>query len=312
MEAIGQLTGGIAHDFNNLLGVIIGNAEFLIDAARGRPDAGRSGQGDPEQRAQRRRPHAPPAGLRAPPAVAAAADRPERLSAEPRRHPASAARRDDHASRRALASDLWPTRADPSQVGDALLNLAINARDAMPHGGSISIETANVHAGRRHGGTRTATARRLRRALGDGHRHRHGARSAGTGVEPFFTTKGPGAGSGLGLSMIYGFARQSGGHLQDRQRARATAPRCASICPSSGRRSRRAASSAESRRCPAATKSILLVDDNAEMRAVARRHLASLGYRVTEAEKRAGGTGDPARPGSLSTCCSPMSSCRTA
>ena len=113
-----------------------------------------------------------------------------------------------------MADDLWPIRADPSQVGDALLNLAINARDAMPHGGSISIATANAHAGRRATQDGEVTA---------GDYVVLSVTDTGIGmapevlervVEPFFTTKGPGAGSGLGLSMIYGFARQSGGHLR--------------------------------------------------------------------------------------------------
>ena len=77
-----------------------------------------------------------------------------------------------------LADDLWPIRADPSQVGDALLNLAINARDAMPHGGTISIETANTHLAARRAGRR-GDARRLCRPLGDRQRNRHAAGGAG-------------------------------------------------------------------------------------------------------------------------------------
>ena len=94
MEAIGQLTGGIAHDFNNLLGIIIGNAEFLIDAVRDKE--GWSCQGDPEQCAERRRSHPAPARFRAPPGAAATPDRPERLPAGPRRGRAAAARGIDH------------------------------------------------------------------------------------------------------------------------------------------------------------------------------------------------------------------------
>src|SRR5262249_13728276 len=111
-----------------------------------------------------------------------------------------------------LAEDLWPTRADPSQVGDALLNLAINARDAMPHGGRIRISTANVHLEADERSPELVQGDYGVLAVGD----------TGTGMppevleralEPFFTTKGPGVGSGLGLSMIFGFAKQSGGHL---------------------------------------------------------------------------------------------------
>ena len=142
MEAIGQLTGGIAHDFNNLLGVIIGNVEFLLDAVRDKDEAGLANE-----------------ILNS---ALSGADLTRRLLAFARRQTLQPRRIDlnaylpNHVAilRRllgetipittSLAEDLWPTRADPSQVGDALLNLAINARDAMPHGGSISIETANA------------------------------------------------------------------------------------------------------------------------------------------------------------------------
>ena len=99
--------------------------------------------------------------------------------------------------------------------------------------------------------------------------------------EPFFTTKAPGAGSGLGLSMVYGFAKQSGGHLRiDSELGHGT--RCASICR--GRAAWKPRSyEADGCDLPHGKELILLVDDNAEMRAVARRHLASLGYRVSEA-----------------------------
>src|SRR5262249_28036225 len=112
-----------------------------------------------------------------------------------------------------LADDLWPTRADPSQVGDALLNLAINARDAMPHGGTISIATANAHLAAGEQGDEVSAGDFAVLSVTD----------TGIGmppelldraVEPFFTTKEPGSGSGLGLSMIFGFAKQSGGHLR--------------------------------------------------------------------------------------------------
>ena len=112
-----------------------------------------------------------------------------------------------------LADDLWPIRADPSQVGDALLNLAINARDAMPHGGTLTIATANIHLEQGELDGEVTAGDYVVLSVAD----------TGTGmppevlervVEPFFTTKGPGAGSGLGLSMIFGFARQSGGHLR--------------------------------------------------------------------------------------------------
>jgi PAS domain S-box-containing protein len=143
MEAIGQLTGGVAHDFNNLLGVIIGNVEFLLDALQDRPD-----EADLAREILT-------SALRG-------ADLTRRLLAFARHQTLQPRKVDlndylpNHVAflRRVLgesvritlnfAANLWPTRADPSQVGDALLNLAINARDAMPRGGQVTIGTANA------------------------------------------------------------------------------------------------------------------------------------------------------------------------
>ena len=110
--------------------------------------------------------------------------------------------------------DLWLTYSDPSQVGDVLLNLAINARDAMPHGGRITIKTANAHLDPGSAGAYGE--------LHDGDYVVLAVTDTGCGmspevieraIEPFFSTKPPSAASGLGLSMAYGFAKQSGGHL---------------------------------------------------------------------------------------------------
>jgi PAS domain S-box-containing protein len=281
MEAIGLLTGGVAHDFNNLLGVIIGNVEFLLEALQDRPTE---------------------AGLAREILTSAlgGADLTRRLLASARRQTLQPRRVDlnaylpNHVAflRRVLgetiritpnfAADLWPTRADPSQVGDALLNLAINARDAMPHGGQVTIETANAHVDTAAEDSGMVPGDYIVLAVTD----------TGVGmapgllervVEPFFTTKGPGAGSGLGLSMIYGFARQSGGHLRIESKpghgttVRLYLPRA--LGDEADERDR-----ADDPSLPRGDESILLVDDNAELRAAGRRHLASLGYRVTEAE----------------------------
>jgi CheY-like chemotaxis protein len=179
---------------------------------------------------------------------------------------------------------LWPIRADPSQVGDALLNLAINARDAMPRGGRVSIVTANVQV---DAGTAAEDG-----GMVAGDYIVLAVTDTGVGiapalleriVEPFFTTKAPGAGGGLGLSMIYGFARRSGGHLRIESKVghgttvRLYLPRA--FGEAADDRSR-----ADDPSLPRGDESILLVDDNPELRAVGRRHLISLGYRVTEAE----------------------------
>jgi PAS domain S-box-containing protein len=279
MEAIGQLSGGIAHDFNNLLGVIIGNAEFLIDAVQ-----------DKDQTAMAKE---------ILDSALSGADLTRRLLAFARRQALQPTLIDlnaylpNHVAilRRllgesisvttTLASDLWPTRADPSQVGDALLNLAINARDAMPHGGTISIATGNTHLAAGERGDEVAEGDYVVLSVTD----------SGIGmppevldrvVEPFFTTKEPGAGSGLGLSMIFGFAKQSGGHLQiESEPAHGTTVRLY-LPRAQGMEFSEADEIAEVP-LPQGSESILLVDDNAEMRAVARRQLASLGYQVSEA-----------------------------
>lgn len=281
MEAIGQLTGGIAHDFNNLLGVIIGNAEFMLDAVQDDAAIGNMAQEILDT-------------------ALSGADLTRRLLAfasrqtlQPRQINLNSYLPNHVATIRrvlgetiqvsvSLASDLWPTRADPSQVQDALLNLAINARDAMPHGGRIRISTANVHL--------DADERTPDVAQGD-----YVVLSvADTGIgmppevleramEPFFTTKGPGAGSGLGLSMIFGFARQSGGYLTiDSQPGVGTTvllylPRTTEAMSDDDQ-------TVPVSIMPLGRESVLLVDDNAEMRAIARQHLISLGYRVREAE----------------------------
>jgi CheY-like chemotaxis protein len=180
-----------------------------------------------------------------------------------------------------LAQDLWYTRADPSQVGDALLNLAINARDAMPDGGNILIQTANVHLDERQNA-----------AVKPGHYVVMSVTDTGIGmapdlqervVEPFFTTKAPGCGSGLGLSMVFGFAKQSGGDLViESDPGRGTTVRL--YLPQALGQEAPAIDENDSVSVPRGTESILVVDDKPEMRAVARRHLMSLGYRVSEAE----------------------------
>jgi PAS domain S-box-containing protein len=280
MEAIGQLTGGIAHDFNNLLGVIIGNVEFLIERAP-----------DQEQATMARE------ILNS---ALSGADLTRRLLAFARRQTLQPQRIDlnsylpNHiailrrllgesiAITTMLAAELWPIRADPSQVGDALLNLTINARDAMPHGGTISIATENAHL----------TAGDQDEGVASGDYVMLSVTDSGIGMppevlervmEPFFTTKEPGAGSGLGLSMIFGFAKQSGGHLQiASEPGHGTTVRL--YLPRTHGAEYFEDDEAVDAPVPRGSEFVLLVDDNAEMRTVARRHLASLGYRVSEAE----------------------------
>ena len=214
MEAIGQLTGGIAHDFNNLLAVILGNLELLGEEMSGH--VGARQKIDAAVRSTLR-----------------GSDLTHRLLAYARRQPlAPKVTQVNELIRNmrdlvlrplgptidvtfALGDRLWPTEIDQAQLETSLLNLVINARDAMPDGGRLVIETENVTVGpdsARHDGTLVA-GDYVSIAVGD----------SGTGMsetvrarafDPFFTTKGVGKGTGLGLSMVYGFVKQSGGHIE--------------------------------------------------------------------------------------------------
>ncbi len=212
MQAVGQLAGGIAHDFNNLLMVTVGNLELLAD---------RIGEDD--------RPLADSA-LRA---SLRAAESTRKLLAISRRQPLDPEVIDAGGLvtglvemlrgtvgetielKTVIPPDLWPAYADPVQVEAALLNLAINARDAMPEGGTITIELANVHFDDNESVVRGngQSGDYLMFAVAD----------TGVGMppevanrafEPFFTTKETGKGTGLGLSAVYGFAWQSGGFAE--------------------------------------------------------------------------------------------------
>jgi PAS domain S-box-containing protein len=286
LEAIGQLTGGIAHDFNNLLTIITGNHELL------EMELEDSGQRDLLSRANNaalmgarltnrlltfaRRRKLEPAELDLNEQILAMAELLRRTLGE------------SVVLGTLLAPGLWRVRADPGEIENAVLNLAINARDAMPAGGKLIIETSNV--------VLDATDVAAEAGLADGEYVRLAVSDTGAGMshevlarafEPFFTTKEPGKGPGLGLSVIYGFVRQSGGHVTASSALgkgttvtlylpRVDAGAVETIAPA------RPASSA-----PMAREIILLVEDNAEVRAVTARRLRHLGYRVIEAESGA-------------------------
>ena len=216
MEALGGLTGGIAHDFNNLLTGIIGS----LDIVRRRRGAGRH---DDVQRFMD--------------AAFASAHRAatltHRLLAFARRQPLDITSNDINGLiasmgdllqrtlgewiefQTSFASDLWPASTDANQLESAILNLAINARNAMQNGGRLTIETTNTRL------DKTYTS--LHADVDPGDYVTVSVSDTGTGmapdvvaraIEPFFTTKSVGAGTGLGLSMVYGFAKQSRGHLR--------------------------------------------------------------------------------------------------
>lgn len=215
MEAVGQLTGGIAHDFNNLLQIVTGNLEILRrnlpeDAPRLRRSADNAMLG--AQRAavltqrllafSRRQPLDPkPVDINQ--LVAGMSDLIRRTIGEP------------IAIETVLAGGLWRAEADPNQLENALLNLAVNARDAMPGGGKLTIESANTHLDEAYAHQNIGVAPGQYVAIcvtdtGTGMSNEALARA----FEPFFTTKDVGQGTGLGLSMVYGFIKQSSGHVK--------------------------------------------------------------------------------------------------
>jgi signal transduction histidine kinase/CheY-like chemotaxis protein len=214
MEAIGQLTGGVAHDFNNILTVITGSIEMLSDGVKDRPLLAQI---------------ASMIGA----AATRGADLTQRLLAFARQQPLRPRSTDinalvlDTASllrptlgvqiqiQSMLAHDAAPALIDSSQLSTAILNLALNARDAMPDGGKLTLETRNV--------VLDADYASMNSDAEPGNYVMIAVSDSGEGIpgflidkvfEPFFTTKGLGKGSGLGLSMVYGFVKQSNGHIK--------------------------------------------------------------------------------------------------
>ncbi|MDY0747708.1 ATP-binding protein [Paucibacter sp. R3-3] len=287
MEALGQLTGGIAHDFNNLLQVVIGNLDIL-------------GRTLPEELVRQRR------------AVALAMSGAKRSGALTQRllafarqqpldpKPISANRTIQGMAdllrrtlgetvewRTTLTPELWTVEADPGELENALLNLAVNARDAMPNGGKLTIETANVeldegYASRRADVKPGAYAQISVSDSGTG----MDAATVSRAFDPFFTTKAEGKGTGLGLSQVYGFVRQSHGHVTLYSE------------PGSGttvhiylpRMDAQAETPSEQTPEPAPlsfNEVVLVVEDDADVRTYSVEVLEELGYRVVQASDAA-------------------------
>jgi len=288
MEAVGQLTGGIAHDFNNLLTVVTGNigiAQRALDAAAA-----------PDPRARRSLDNALKGAERA-------AALTQRLLAFSRRQPLAPKALDvdrlvvgmsDLLARSlgelvrleiVTSPGLWRVEADPNQLESAILNLALNARDAMPAGGELAIETANARLDEAYSATQAEVppGQYVMIAVTDN----------GTGMtkdvvakafEPFFTTKDVGQGTGLGLSMVYGFVKQSGGHLKlysepgQGTTAKIYLPRLVRELPDEAVATLTPGLEASPRR-----ETILVAEDDDDVRAYTVECLRELGYRVLEA-----------------------------
>ena len=284
MEAVGRLAGGIAHDFNNLLMVISGYSEFLLERLGAEPHL----RGPAQE-------------------IASAAERASSLT----RQLLAFSRKQMLAPRivnlndiatenlkmlnRMIGEDidlvmvpaknLWPVRADAGQIDQVIMNLAVNARDAMPSGGKLTIETGNV--------TLDEDYARLHAPLKPGDYVMVAISDTGVGMdtetqshifEPFFTTKGT-KGTGLGLSTVYGIIKQSGGYIWVySEMGRGTTfkiylPRVASV----GEAAAQIAAPALMQKVEPGTETILLVEDEANLRYLARQYLEKQGYKVIEA-----------------------------
>jgi two-component system, cell cycle sensor histidine kinase and response regulator CckA len=283
MEAVGRLAGGVAHDFNNLLTVINGCSELVFDSLP--PD-------DPNREllAEVRRSGERAAGLTRqllafsrkqvlqPQAVNLNVLLDDLLKLLGRLIGADV--------ELALVPDpaLGLAKADPGQFEQAVINLAVNARDAMPNGGRLTIETRNVELddGFAERTPEVKSGRYVLVTVTDTGHGMDGVTRAQI-FEPFFTTKGLGEGTGLGLAMVYGFVKQSGGHVEvDSEPGRGTTfrvylPRAAEAAPA-------ARSSPNLLKMPRGTETVLLVEDEDAVRALARMILQSSGYTVLEAE----------------------------
>jgi signal transduction histidine kinase/CheY-like chemotaxis protein len=279
MEAMGQLTGGVAHDFNNLLTVILGNSEHLADRLAGNKELHRIA-GDIATAAER------------------GSDLTRSLLAFARKQPLRPREIDiakkvvgmEQLLRRSLGehiecsfafgADLWLTSVDPGQLATALLNLVLNARDAMPDGGRLTVEVRNISIdesdldvnGEPRPGDYVMVAVT---DTGSGMT----TEVAGRAFEPFFTTKEVGKGTGLGLSMVYGFAQQSGGLVQlqsvpgQGSVLRLFFPRIAATLNQDPTPAERIAA-------PDGSETILVVEDDDMVRAYVESELRTLGYRV--------------------------------
>ena len=283
MEAIGQLTGGVAHDFNNILTVITGTIEILAEGVTDRPELAAITKMIDEA-AQR------------------GADLTKHLLAFARKQPLEPRELDVNSLVVAASKLLRPTLGeqieihtmlesapwfafvDPNQLTTAVLNLALNARDAMPDGGKLTIETRNVELDEAYAGLNSdvKAGPYVLVAISD----------TGSGIradviekvfEPFFTTKDIGKGTGLGLSMVYGFVKQSGGHIKIySEEGHGTTVRL--YLPRSAEKSAAATEPPPLERLPRGSEIVLVVEDDELVRNYVVAQVRSLGYRTKSAD----------------------------
>jgi PAS domain S-box-containing protein len=277
LDAIGKLTGGVAHDFNNMLTIITGTTETLVDSLRNQPELARTAE-----------------------LIDRAAERCreliQHLLAFARRQPLEPRTIDINSTvvdiakllrptlgeqieiNSVLASNVANVHIDPSQLANSLLNMAINARDAMPDGGKLLFETSNIVLDEAYAAANPdiAPGRYVMLAVSD----------TGTGMsqavqdqvfEPFFTTKEVGKGSGLGMSMVYGFVKQSGGHIKIYSEENHGTTIKLYLPPARGQVEVEAPAPAP---VQLGNETILVVEDDALVRNYVTAQLANLGYKT--------------------------------
>jgi PAS domain S-box-containing protein len=290
LEAVGHLTGGIAHDFNNMLTVISGNIEALLRRLPTSPKA------DLERLAKSAFQGAQRAALLTHRLLAFS----RRQPLEPKEVPVNALisgmsdmlRRtlgESIAIEIVIGAGVWPIFVDANQLENAVLNLAINARDAMPEGGKLTVEAANVYLDENYAAQEDMPAGQYVGIFVSDTGIGMAPETAARAFEPFFTTKGEGHGTGLGLSQVFGFIKQSSGHVKIYSE------------PGAGTTiklylprhfiSARPGDAQETAQAPSrgAGETILVVDDDADVRSYTVEMLRELGYIVVDAPDGAAG-----------------------
>ncbi len=289
LQAIGQLTGGVAHDFNNLLTVVMGNAELLEELTAGQPAQRQLAEGI-GQAAQRG------AALTGQLLAFARKQALDPRATDVNQLVASI----DPMLRRTLGehieielirgAGLWPALVDAGALENALLNLCLNARDAMPQGGRLTVESANASLDHAYADRHPdlAAGQYVMVAISDTGQG-IAPHDLGRVFEPFFTTKPKGKGTGLGLAMVYGFVKQSAGHVAiysepgQGTTVKVYLPRATQATPHP---SLVTSALADQFAAPVVggSERILVVEDDALVRAYACQELRSLGYQVLEAD----------------------------
>jgi PAS domain S-box-containing protein len=287
MDAVGQLTGGVAHDFNNILTVITGTIGILADAVADKPELA---------------------------AVAKLIDEAADRGANLTKHLLAFARKQPLQPREIdvnalvletakllhptlgehiqitplLAEDAWTAMVDPNQLSTAILNLAINARDAMPNGGKLALETGNVYLDEAYAGmhSEVTIGNHVMVAVSD----------TGSGIspanlervfDPFFTTKEIGKGTGLGLSMVFGFVKQSGGHIKIYSEEGHGTTVKIYLPRATGLEQTAAEAAIATAQVEGGSETVLVVEDDAMVRKYVVTQVESLGYTTFEAANAA-------------------------